>query len=302
MKIAAITITLNDEHVLEQWKEFHSEYNPNMYKHFIVDNNSSLEYKDTLRKIFPDSILIERSSNGGTTGAYNSGIKEALKDPQVDSIMLIANDIKLSAKSVEVLHQLLFSDEKIGAVAPILFQKDLRIILAHGEILESDMNLKRLYENQVINASVPELVESECLPGGMNLVKRQIYETVGLQDETLFMYMDENDFFYRVIKAGFKLFSIKSATAAHCHINLNDNSSYASKVMFYVARNHIIVCKRYKSINIILSLLLKSFLYNGLKMFYVSIVRKQSLMKVYYYYLGLICGTLGIRRNFIYWK
>lgn len=298
MKIASITITMNDFHAIEQWKRFHLEYGSGLYKHIIVDNNSSPEYKATLKQNFPDSILIERTSNGGTTGAYNSGIKEALKDPQVDSIMLIANDIKISANSIQVLHQLLFSGEKIGAVAPVLLEKDEKTIIAYGEMLKEDMGLERLYHRVTLNSSLPFEVESECLPGGMNMMRREVYEKVGLQDESLFMYMDENDYFYRVHEQGYKIAATKKAQASHCHIVTEGASNDNSLAWFYINRNHILVCKKYKPTIIYLKLVLRKIFWSGLKQS-VSFIVEKSFKKVYYYYLGIFFGIVGYSKNII---
>ena len=44
MKIAAITLTMNDDgERLEQWKRFYEGYKDDLYLHVIVDNASSTE-------------------------------------------------------------------------------------------------------------------------------------------------------------------------------------------------------------------------------------------------------------------
>lgn len=298
MNIAAITITLNDDHVVEQWQKFHSVYSSALYKHIIVDNNSNADYKENLKRNFPDSILIEREANGGTTGAYNSGIKEALKDPEVDSIMLIANDIKISKKSIDVLHQLLFSDICIGAVAPILLESDEKTIVAYGEKLNKYLGLNRLHHREILSSNFPKYVESECLPGGMNLIRREVYEKVGLQDESLFMYMDENDYFYRVAQKGYRIVATKKAQAAHYHISTEGVRNDNSLAWFYMNRNHLLVCNRYKGTLISWQLFLKGFFISGIKLS-VSFIMDKTPRKIYYYYLGLICGIMGFRKNFI---
>lgn len=124
MKIAAITITLNDDFKFNEWYEHYIDYKDELYKHIIVDNGSSKEYLKQVKAKFTDSIFIERKTNGGCTIAYNDALKLALEDPQVDAIMLIGNDIKLPKGNLTKLYEYLFSDDKLGMVAPVLFFKD----------------------------------------------------------------------------------------------------------------------------------------------------------------------------------
>lgn len=298
MKIAAITLTMNDYHVIEQWLSFFNDYNSVIYKHVIVHNTANADYEILIKEKFPDSTIIKRETNGGTTGAYNTGIIEALKDPKVDAIMLIANDIKINSNSINELYKLLFSETDIGAVAPVLLESDNKTIVAYGENLTKDTGLDRLYHNQLLSPDLPETLECECLPGGMNMMKREVYEKVGLQDESLFMYCDENEYFLRVGKAGYKIMATSKALGSHCHIFTEGTKNDNSLAWFYINRNHLLVCRKYRSFNIALRLFLKRFFYNGIKYSIVFIVDKTP-KKIYYYYLGLINGILGVRNNLI---
>ncbi len=298
MKIAAITMTMNDYHVVEQWVKFSDQYKDSIYKHIIVHNTVNEDYELLIKNNFSDAVIIKRDVNGGTTGAYNTGIKEALKDPEVDAIMLIANDIKINSNAIKELHKLLFSIKDIGAVAPVLLESDDKTIVAYGENLTKDTGLDRLYHNEILNPNLPETVECECLPGGMNLVKREVYEKVGFQDESLFMYCDENEFFLRVSAAGYRIMATSKALSSHFHIFTEGTKNDNSLAWFYINRNHLLVCKQYRSFKMAFVLFLKRFFYNGIK-YTVSFLKDKTPKKIYYYYLGLIHGILGIRINFV---
>lgn len=96
MKIAAVTLTRNDDFRLVPWKMYFQDYKDELYEHIVVDNGSTPEYQRKLREAFPDSTHIELGYNGGCTGAYNAGIRHALQNPEIDTVMLIGNDIKSS--------------------------------------------------------------------------------------------------------------------------------------------------------------------------------------------------------------
>tara|TARA_B100000787_G_C16199015_1_gene303316 strand:- start:7090 stop:7992 length:903 start_codon:yes stop_codon:yes gene_type:complete len=298
MKIAAVTLTMNDYPVVDQWVKFHKTHKDVLYKHIIVHNTAHKDYEELIASKFKDSIIIKRKTNGGTTGAYNTGIKEALKDPDVDAIMLIANDIKINANSIKELYKLLFSSNDIGAVAPILLESDDNTIVAYGENLTKDTGLDRLCHNQLLSPNLSETIECECLPGGMNMMKREVYEKVGLQDESLFMYCDENEYFLRVAKAGYKIIATSKALSSHCHIYTEGTKNDNSLAWFYINRNHLLVCRQYRSFTITLRLFLKRFFYNGVKQS-ISFMIDKTPKKIFYYYLGLIHGILGIKNNFV---
>ena len=245
MKVAAITITLNDDYKFEEWYSHYSEYKSELYKHIIIDNGSEKAYLDKVKSKFSDSIIIDRGSNGGCTLAYNDGIKLALSDPDVDSILLIGNDIRLAPNSISTLYDYLYSSNDLGMVSPILLSKNSDIVECYG--------CRNSYFNEMIQLNkhnhISEVGETskivDYVPGGINLSKIDFYKTVGLQDENLFMYCDEYDMYRRSRLKQIKMGVIKSAIAWHQHINPN-NSVVRSPAMavlnlrncIYVARKH----------------------------------------------------------------
>ena len=48
MRVAAITITLNDDYKFEEWCKYYEEYKDEIYLHIIVDNGSKPTYISNL--------------------------------------------------------------------------------------------------------------------------------------------------------------------------------------------------------------------------------------------------------------
>lgn len=251
MKIAAITLTYNDGYKINEWQEHYAEHKNTFYKHIIVDNHSDPAYLADVKRRFPDSIIIERSSNGGCTGAYNTGIQRALSFPEVDSILLLGNDIRISFESIEHLYNYLFSDKKMGMVAPIVMEKDSDIVMCYGCRLLGGTASKFIDKGRRISDVTIENQIVDWVPGGINLAKRSFYETVGLQDENLFMYYDEIDMCYRAKAKGWLEGVTKSAVAWHQHINpkngMRDYKAYkiCSRNEIYINRKHCGLVKTY---------------------------------------------------------
>jgi len=246
MKIAAITITYNDGYKFKEWCQWYEEYKDEIDIHIIVDNHSVPEYLQQVKNYFKNSIIIERTSNGGCTGAYNDGIRFALSDSEVDAIMLIGNDVKLEKGGTNKLYEFLCSDLHYGMVSPVILKKDSEII----EIFGTRINLKTLaFEHQNVNVPLAnqknDIELSDGLPGGMNMAKRNFYEVVGLQDEYLFMYSDEVDMGIRAKKHGFLMVVTKNILSWHQHINPKHSVARSPLAGYLMGRNEIYLAKKH---------------------------------------------------------
>lgn len=246
MKIAAITITYNDDYKFEEWCEHYSEYKDELYLHIIVDNNSNNKYLKKVQETFTDSHIIQRNSNGGCTGAYNDGIKYALSVSEVDSVMLIGNDVRLKKGASTILYDRLFNDPKMGMISPILLTKDSMIAEDFGCNISKALIMQPFGCGVNVQSVNQSINYCEALTGGMNLSKREFYETVGLQDDNLFMYSDEVDMGLRAKKCGFTMAAISEAVSWHQHINDNKQKGRRHPFTKYLmGRNKVYVAKKH---------------------------------------------------------
>jgi GT2 family glycosyltransferase len=247
MKIAAITIVYNDGYKFKEWVEHYQLYKDELYMHIIVDNGSNSDFLELTENTFKDSIILKRTSNGGCTGAYNSGIRFALSNLEVDAIMLIGNDIKLEKKATEKLYSFLFSNNDYGMVSPIMLRKDSQIIEDYGSSITHFLMMKPRFEGKDLDKINAEKVnpEVQAVLGGMSIAKREFYEKVGLQDENLFMYSDEVDMGIRAGISGFKMAVSTQTLSWHQHINPEGNQSRNIFAPFLSARNKVYLAEKH---------------------------------------------------------
>ena len=246
MNIAAIVITFNDGYKVKEWALWYVEYKSELYKLIIVDNGSEEEYLKKVVSLFPDAVLIRRSSNGGCTSAYNDGIRKALEDQDVTHIALIGNDIRLFPGSLTKCVELLESDPELGMVAPVLLNADSDIVADYGCSINSDLSMNPFGVGMNIKDLRPDVRCCEAVTGGMNVSKRSFYETtVGMQDENLFMYSDEVDMGIRAKKAGVKMAVTKEALSWHQHINPPGNKRRHPFSNYLIARNKVYLGKKH---------------------------------------------------------
>ena len=180
MKIAAITITYNDDYKFQEWYQYYLEYKQDLFLHIIVDNNSHKSYLSKVEEKFTDSIIIKRESNGGCTKAYNDGIRYAMNNSEVDAIMLVGNDIRFNEGMTRELYGLLNSNEEFGMVEPIILSKDSTVIEDFGTDVSRSLKMVPYGIGLDVNTIKPDVRIVDAVVGGMNLASIRFYKEVGL--------------------------------------------------------------------------------------------------------------------------
>lgn len=297
MKIASITVYCNEYFRLESWYSYYTDYATTIYKHIIINNG---EKSDTpvLKNKFPNSIVLFSESKA-LTSSYNLGIKHALEDSDVDSIMLIGNDIKIDIQNVVKLHNFLFSSQDLGMVAPVLFKKDSEIIEVFGaEINYKNLKYKHLHVGESLQYIKYNTYICDSVPGGMNLAKRSFYEVLGLQDENLFMYADEIDTGIKAKKKNIKISSTLDCVSWHQHVDKSKHKIRSPLAGFLKGRNSIYLA--HKHFNFLI--LLKSFSVWFIEAIRINLsawIKNKSIdhkKYCYYFLMGTIFGLFRIKR------
>ena len=296
MKIAAITITYNDDYKVNEWVSHYNSYREELYLHIIVDNGSSPEYIRLLEASFHQSIIIKRKSNGGCTGSYNDGIKYALDYKDVDAIMLIGNDVKLLGGGISQLYAFLNSKDEYGMVAPIILKKDSTVVEDFGcEVSKYNYMIPYDLGKDISNISTKYRIAT-AVTGGMNIATTHFYNKVGLQDEKLFMYSDEVDMALRARNAGFKMAVTKEVVSWHQHINPTNSSGRYGFSVFLINRNKIYLA--YKHFGTCRALMIFSKQLYQLPLTTLSYVKHGRSKHIIYYVLGSLFGILKIKSNY----
>lgn len=247
MKVATITLYCNESFRLEPWISYYNDYRDSLYAHIIV-NNGKKEDTELLRNVFPNSIVLySRTTN--MVASYNLAINYILESlPETDAIFQITNDLKLESGAVKVLHDMLFSDDKIGMVSPILLKKDSKEVEAYGIDIKTD---SLLFEHLDFGKDLDEIEKGDrfCsgLPGGCFMTKTSVYKEIGLQDEKLFMYGDEIDIDLRCANAGYRLLATSNALSWHQHINYPGKKTINPRGYFFSGRNYIYLARKHFS-------------------------------------------------------
>lgn len=176
----------------------------------VVDNGSTDNSVEKIRKSFEKIEILETVTNRGFAGANNLGIRLAL-DRQTDFVWLLNNDTVVEPGTLKALVTCAESDPKIGAVGSVLrYWHAPEKIQAWGG---GTINLWTGYSTHLVG---PEGLESlTYLNAASVLLRSSVLRKVGILDEGYYIYWEDADMSYRIRAAGYKLAVAPDACLLH---------------------------------------------------------------------------------------
>jgi N-acetylglucosaminyl-diphospho-decaprenol L-rhamnosyltransferase len=197
---------------------------------FIVDNfsedgSSQIIAKHIKKNNWSNKVkLIAMPKNGGFAYGSNAGIREALKSG-CDYVMLLNPDTEIRSGAIETLAQHLDNHPEVGIVGSQLQNQEGGIEnSAHyfhspiGELLESarlGILTKLLSKYEVTPPKKNTAHQCDWVSGASMMIRRQVFNDIGLLDEIYFLYFEEVDFFFRAKKAGWQTWYVPGSKVMH---------------------------------------------------------------------------------------
>lgn len=197
-------------------------------------------------------IVVDNSKdNVGFSGGNNKGIRQALTKG-AEAVLILNDDTKV-AKSVltEMLDAL--KDKQVGLVAPKIyfypgfeFHKDRyrqkeqgKVIWYAGGLIDWN-NCLGVHRgvDEVDRGQYDKKEETEFATGCAVLIKREVFETIGLYDEKYFLYLEDLDFSVRAKKAGYKI--IYQPKAIVWHKNAQSSGFDSGLHDYFFTRNRLL--------------------------------------------------------------
>lgn len=178
----------------------------------VVDNGSSDNFCELIKKRHPEAILLRNSSNLGFAGGVNTGIRYAMEN-SFDYVALINNDAK---PEKQWLHELSVAmrEDKIGIVAAKLLKTD-GMIDSTGDLYTSWGLPYPRGRNEKATNKYNGLESVFGASGGASLYRTAMLKDVGLFDEDFFAYYEDVDLSFRAQLAGWKVIYTPKAVAYH---------------------------------------------------------------------------------------
>jgi|GEM_PF-1228307 len=211
----------------------------------VVDNCSQDGSAERLRKEFPDLPFLSNEFNLGFARGCNVGIREAIKDPECQFVLLLNNDAVLVPGTLEKGIQFAAADPTIGAISgKVLSDPESNAIwYAGGQIdrWRGQANVRGFGE--VDHGQYDVACEVGFVTGALMLIKREVLEVVGLLPEEYFFGVEEWDYSIRIQRARYTLYYTPEFKAYHKADGSHWN--YDPKFVYNSYRNKLIFQEKY---------------------------------------------------------
>jgi hypothetical protein len=203
---------------------------------WVVDNASRPPGIEPVRQEFPEMHVLQSPINRGFAGGSNLGIEAAL-GTGTDAILLLNNDAFVDASSVAAMLATLGSDPEIGVVGPTVWHQGRCVSAGGRDIARHGVTHLRLREPPTT------LLDVDYVPGTVALVRRQVFEAVGLLDEDYFFGGEMADLCHRARLRGFRSVTEPRARAVH---DLDRSSQDRQALhLYYIFRNRFLFVRKH---------------------------------------------------------
>lgn len=214
-KVAIVLLNFNEEEHTTECLESLDKIDYKNYEVIVVDNGSSKESLNKIKqetKARKNTVLMEEEENKGFTGGNNAGIKKAMKDKEVEFLLLLNNDTVVGKNFLDVLVNFAEKNKNVGVVTPQINKYSNK-----NEI--NEQNLSGRF-NLWFGGGVPitpknTLYETDYNSGCCWLVPRKIVEETGMFKEGYFIYKEEVEWAYRIKQKGYSSWVVPSAKIYH---------------------------------------------------------------------------------------
>ncbi|MBL9094428.1 MAG: glycosyltransferase family 2 protein [Planctomycetaceae bacterium] len=197
----------------------------------VVDNASGDDSSARIRTAAADARwswvdVIDAPRNGGFAYGNNLAIRAALASTETPEYVLLLNsDTVVRPGAVAALVRSLEARPDVGLVGSRLEDPDgtpqassFRFPSVASEFAEA-LRLgvvDKLLRRKIVFAGVPaEAGPSDWVAGASLLVRKSVFDAIGLLDEDYFLYYEETDFCLRAARAGFPCWYEPASRVVH---------------------------------------------------------------------------------------
>ena len=171
----------------------------------LVDNGSEPPLAPAITGRFPAVEVLRLEDNLGFAGGYNAGIRRALAEGAT-ALLLLNNDTLAAPDALDHLVAALDAAPDAGLItAKIYYANEPRRIWTVGANLNVVLDLKDNGQNEIDAGQWDAPRDVDFAPFCAILVRRAVFEQVGLLDEAYFLYYEDMDYCRRARLAGWRI-------------------------------------------------------------------------------------------------
>jgi GT2 family glycosyltransferase len=294
-KVLIIIVTWNKKKyildLLDSLRKLH--YAEEMIDVVVVDNASTDETVQVIRRDFPGVKLIVNSENLGGTGGFNTGLSYAFEQPdgRYDYLWLLDNDVLVHPDALAELTAILEREPDVAVAGSTMMQLDRpwrinemgssvdleRGRLLHNQHLEDveELQEKTVQQMQQQKIDLSELLQLdkasfdvEYVAAASLVIRASVASRAGLWED-YFIHYDDVEWCLRISDLGYRI--VVSARSLIWHVSAE--YKVPTWVLYYDNRNVLYMLEKHSG---------KKFVRNTIKFIlkksiYYSLLGKQDL-------------------------
>lgn len=225
MDLSIIIVNWNSEAYLRECLASVFEYTHGIdYEIIVVDNASPNKNVDTLSEEFPSIRVIKSAQNLGFSAANNLGFRSSS-----GRVVLFLNpDTLLMDPAITTLLANLDNLPDAGVVGGRLLNTDLSVQtsciqrfptianqLLDIEVIRLRWPACKLWNIAPLFSSDKNPAQVEVISGACTMLKRYVFEQIGMFSEEYFMYADDMELCYKAKRAGYTNYYVGDAVLVH---------------------------------------------------------------------------------------
>jgi GT2 family glycosyltransferase len=190
----------------------------------VIDNASYDGSGEILRQSYPQVRFIQSDTNLGFAKANNAAFHKSLGR----NVLFLNPDTKILGPAVNIMLGYLQQLPNAGAIGCKLLNADKTIQtscvqsfptilnqILDSELLRALLLKSSLWGNAPLFGGQNGPEEVEAISGACMIMKRSVFEQVGLFSEEYFMYAEDIDLCYKIKQAGHKNYYIPDTNVIH---------------------------------------------------------------------------------------
>ncbi|MCF6185155.1 MAG: glycosyltransferase family 2 protein, partial [Bacteroidales bacterium] len=233
MKLSVVIVNYNVKYFLAQCllsvekaqKEYTKQYGQNLIEIFVVDNHSKDNSCEYVKKEFPDVILIENKKNIGFSAANNQAIRQS----KGKYVLLLNPDTIIPEDTFVKIIDFADKHPDAGGIGVkmtdgngVFLPESKRAFPSPAISFYKMFGLSKLFPKSkrfgkyhLTYLDKNEIHKVDVLSGAFMLLRKTALDKIGLLDETFFMYGEDIDLSYRIVKNGFSNYYFPEISIIH---------------------------------------------------------------------------------------
>lgn len=216
------------DHLLNWAKTF--DQKPFDYLYYTEKEAMETDTKDHTATL----VFIQSETNGGYSSGNNIGIHYAMEKNDFEYICLLNNDTVVDTDFLKTFIADAVDASLDIAGSKIYYHEKSEHLWFNG----GNLNTWTGKSQHILNQSPKKITYCNFITGACMLIHKKVLESVGMLDESYFMYSEDLDYCYRAMKKKFRMGVVHSSNVWH-KVGASSKNEISNFSAYFIYRNTI---------------------------------------------------------------